>query len=179
MALSSSTTLYSDPVENDFSGSVRLERKDAHFGKYLGAGQHCRVFRGEYHDQSIALKVRHTRQTEFTASSHNDGNASKCLDDEQAMAVERQLIAEAKILSRLPKHPHIVGYIGIIADDDPGGPVLVLEHVSRHSAAELFTADVRRRAQHSWVRLELQRRATGASPCATILLALPFPRLAG
>ena len=124
------------------------DRRDVRFEDYLGAGQHCRVFRGEHRGQSVALKVRRTRQTEFTTSAPEDG---RYLDDDEAMAVERMLIAEAEILSQIPKHPHIVGFGGLVADDNPVGPILILELASPQSAAYVFVGS--ERALHSWVSL--------------------------
>ena len=128
---------------------ARPSRQEVNFGKLLVAGQHSRVFIGEYRGESVALKVRQARKTEVAASAPEDG---RYLDDGEAMAIERMLISEAEIRSHLPKHPHVVGFIGIVADDDPGGPILVLDLASRHSAAELFAGKVEERAQHSWVR---------------------------
>ena len=154
-----------------------LLRRDVRFHDLLGSGYHSRVYRGEYCGRIVALKVRRARRTEFTTCAPDDPDG-RYLDDDEAMAVERMLIAEAEILSRLPKNPHVVGLVGIIADDDPGGPILVLDLASRYSAAELFAGDVRERAKKSWVRRTLFSTCNAATASPAPLLS-PRARLAG
>lgn len=138
-------------VGDSLLGTIRLHRRpEVTFGKILGAGQHGRVFSGEYRSQRVALKVRRARKTEFTAAVPEDG---VYLDDDEATAAERMLVTEAEVLSRIPKHPHIVGFVGLVADDDPGGPILIMELTSRHSAVDVFVGA--ERARHSWVSLQV------------------------
>ena len=130
------------------SFTIRCHRSNVTFGKLLGAGQHGRVSFGEYRGQHVALKMRRARKTEFSVTAPEDGIY---LDDDEATSAEGMIITEAEILSQIPEHPHIVGFVGIVVDDDPGGPILIVEATSRHSAADVFVGA--ERARHSWVSL--------------------------
>ena len=153
--------------------TTRCQRSDVTFGTLLGAGQHGRAYGGEYRGQHVALKVRRARKTEFTATVPEDG---VYFDDDEAAAAERMLVVEAEILSRIPKHPHIVGFVGIVLDDNPGGPILILQLASRHSVADVFVGA--QRARHSWVSFSaVVRLRLAPSYLSPVFLSLVACRL--
>lgn len=110
---------------------VRFELK---IGQEIGAGEHGKVFSGTYRGIIVAIKCA---LSDETTSRHE--------------SAEKALAHEAEVLTSLPRHPHIVSCLGTVSDDE--GVAVVFEHVSKTTAAALFSTRANERAKHTMVRL--------------------------
>lgn len=127
--------------------SSLIPRDAVSFRSFVAAGSHSRVYLGMFEGRDVAVKTTLALTSEITLDSLKEGRA---LDETEYKAAVEALIAEAVLLSQLPRHPHIVEYVGTVIDDR--GVMLVMGFVSKVTAADLFVGNAKERAKKSWVR---------------------------